>query len=120
MTALLVLGKILFSYLFVTSGLGHFKALEAMTGYAKYKKLPFAKAGVIASGVLLVVAPILFIFSVAQVASLIAIAAFLTVTAFVFHPYWKETEATARMNEMIAFNKEISLIGAIIVILTLL
>ena len=120
MSTLLVIGKVLFAYLFVTSGISHFKNLEAMTGYAKYKKLPLAKLGVILSGVLLIVAPVLIIFKVATVALLWALAAFLLLTATIFHPYWKEKDPQAKMNEQIAFNKEISLIGAILVIIALL
>ena len=91
-----------------------------MTGYAKYKKLPFAKFGVLSSGVLLIVAPLLLLSGIAEIPALIAIAAFLTGTAFIFHPYWKEVDATAKMNEQIAFNKELSLIGATLVIIALL
>ena len=50
MNAILVIGRILFAFIFVTSGIAHFAKLEAMTGYAKYKKLPAAKLGVLASG----------------------------------------------------------------------
>ena len=98
----------------------HFTNTESMTGYAKYKKLPFAKLSVLLSGVLLILAPILFVFSIAQVWTLSALAAFLVLTAFIFHPYWKEQDATSKMNEMIAFNKEISLVGIILVAITLL
>ena len=114
MNTLLLVGKILFSYLFVTSGINHFKNLEVMTGYANYKKLPFAKFGVLASGLLLIVAPILVIAGIATTWSLVALAAFLTATALIFHPYWKETDPNNKMNEMIAFNKELSLIGSIL------
>lgn len=120
MEVLLVIGKILFSYLFVTSGINHFKNLNAMTGYAQYKKLPLAKPAVIASGVLLVVAPVLFIVGVFEVLSLALISAFLTATAFIFHAYWNETDATAKMNEQISFNKEISLVGAALALIALL
>ena len=50
MDVVLVIGRILFALLFITSGLAHFAKLEAMTGYAKYKKLPAAKFGVLISG----------------------------------------------------------------------
>jgi putative oxidoreductase len=117
---LLVIGKVLFSYLFITSGINHFKSLDAMTGYAKYKKLPLEKPAVIASGVLLVLAPILFIFGILEVLSLVFIAVFLTATAFIFHAYWNETDATAKMNERISFNKEISLVGATLALIALI
>jgi uncharacterized membrane protein YphA (DoxX/SURF4 family) len=120
MEFVLFIGKLLFSYLFLMSGVAHFKSVDAMTGYAKYKKLPFAKLGVLASGVLLIVAPLLFLAGIAEAVALVAIALFLTATAFIFHAYWTETDAQTKMNEQIAFNKEISLIGATLVILSLL
>ena len=46
MDAVLVIGRILFAFIFITSGISHFAKLEAMTGYAKYKKLPAAKLSV--------------------------------------------------------------------------
>ena len=119
MELLLIIGKVLFAYLFITSGINHFKSVDAMTGYAQYKKLPLAKPMVLLSGVLLVVAPILVIFGVLEVLALSSLAVFLLLTAFIFHPYWKEKDANTKMNEMIAFNKEISLLGAILVIIAL-
>jgi len=120
MTVVSVIGKILFGMLFVGSGIGHFKNTNAMVGYAQYKKLPFAKFGVLASGVLLIVAPVLFIFSIAEVAALIALALFLIATAVIFHQFWKETDVNTKMNEQIAFNKNMALAGAILVIISLL
>lgn len=120
MEVLYVIGKVLFSYLFVTSGINHFKNLDAMVGYAQYKKLPFAKPAVLASGTLLVVAPVLLIVGVLEVLALASIAVFLLITAFVFHAYWKEIDAMARMNEQISFNKEISLVGAALALIALI
>jgi len=37
-------------------------------------------------------------------------------TAFIMHAYWKETDPMAKMNEQIAFNKDISLAGAALII----
>lgn len=120
MEALLIIGKVLFSYLFVTSGINHFKNVDAMTGYAQYKGLPLAKPAVLASGAMLVVAPVLLVAGVFEVFALAAIAAFLLGTAFIFHPYWKETDPNNKMNEMISFNKEISLIGACLALIALI
>ena len=43
-----------------------------------------------------------------------------TLSKLFFHAYWKETDPMAKMNEQIAFNKEVSLIGAILIIISLL
>ena len=53
MSAILLIGRILFALLFINSGINHFTKLEAMTGYAKYKKLPAAKLGVLVSGLMI-------------------------------------------------------------------
>ena len=47
MKALFVIGQVLAGLYFINGGINHLTKLEAMTGYAKYKKLPAAKLGVI-------------------------------------------------------------------------
>ena len=120
MEILEIIGKILFSLLFIGSGINHFKNTSAMSAYARSKGLLFADLNVYLSGALLVVAPVLYIFGIWETAMLIALAVFLTLTAFIFHAYWKESDPMAKMNEQIAFNKEISLVGAILIVLSLL
>ena len=120
MEVLLLVGKVLFSYLFVTSGINHFKNFTAMAAYARYKNLFMADLGVLVSGVVLIVAPVLFVLGVAEVLMLYLIAGFLTMTAFIFHAYWKETDPQQKMAEMLTFNKEISLIGAALALIALI
>ena len=54
MDVIILIGRILFGGFFLMSGINHFTKLEAMTGYAKYKKLPAAKLGVLLTGLRLV------------------------------------------------------------------
>jgi putative oxidoreductase len=44
----------------------------------------------------------------------------LILAAVIFHNYWKETDATAKQNEMIAFNKDLALAGASLIIFALI
>lgn len=115
-----IVGKVLFSLLFIGSGINHFKNTSSMSKYAMSKGLLFAELNVYLSGVLLVIAPMALIFGVFETAALVSLAVFLLLTAFIFHPYWKETDVMAKMNEQIAFNKEVSLVGAILIIISLL
>jgi putative oxidoreductase len=115
--ALLIIGRILFGALFVTSGIAHFAKLEAMTGYAKYKKLPAAKFGVIISGLLFLLGGV-YVIWVDLGALFLAVT--LILAAFIFHNFWKETDATAKMNEQIAFNKDLSLAGASLILFALI
>ena len=47
------------------------------------------------------------------------LAIFLIPTAFMMHNFWKESDATAKMNETIAFFKDLSLAGAALIIYAL-
>ena len=120
MNAILVTGRILFAFIFVTSGIAHFAKLEAMTGYAQYKKLPAAKLGVLISGLFFLLGGIYIAagFWVDLGALLLAIT--LIIAAVVFHNFWKETDPTAKQNEMIAFNKDIALAGAALILFALI
>ena len=120
MDAVLVIGRILFAFIFVTSGIAHFAKLEAMTGYAQYKKLPAAKLGVMISGLFFLLGGIYIAagFWVDLGALLLAIT--LILAAVIFHNFWKETDPTAKQNEMIAFNKDIALAGASLILFALI
>jgi len=119
MNAVLVIGRVLFVALFIVSGIGHFKSLEAMTGYAKYKKLPAAKLGVIGSGLFFLLGGIYILLGVWVDLGALLIAVTVILAALIFHQYWKETDANTKMQETIAFNKDLALGGAALIILAL-
>ncbi len=116
MSAILLIGRIIFGGFFIMSGINHFTKLEAMTGYAKYKKLPAAKVGVLVSGLMLLLggAYVLLGFYVDLGALLLAI--FLVIAAVIFHNFWKETDATAKQSEMMNFMKDFALAGAALIL----
>ena len=120
MNVVLFIGQVLFAALFITSGIGHFAKLEAMTGYAQYKKLPAAKLGVMASGLFFLVGGILIVIGTYVDLGALLIAITLVLAAVIFHNFWKETDATAKMNEQIAFNKDLSLAGASLILFALI
>lgn len=120
MDAILIIGRILFGALFVASGIAHFTKLEAMTGYAKYKKLPAAKFGVLISGLFFLLGGIYIIAGFWVDLGALLLAVTLILAAFIFHNFWKETDATAKMNEQISFNKDLSLAGAALILFALI
>jgi uncharacterized membrane protein YphA (DoxX/SURF4 family) len=119
MNAVLVIGRVLFVALFIVSGIGHFKSLEAMTGYAKYKKLPAAKLGVIASGLFFLLGGIYIVLGVWVDLGALMIAVTMVLVAIIFHQFWKETDANTKMQETMNFYKALSLAGAALIILAL-
>ncbi len=119
MDLIIVIGRILFGGFFLMSGINHFTKLEAMTGYAKYKKLPAAKLGVLISGLMLVIGGISIILGYYADLGALLLAIFLVLAAVIFHNFWKETDATAKQNEMLGFMKDIALAGAALILLAL-
>jgi uncharacterized membrane protein YphA (DoxX/SURF4 family) len=87
-----------------------------MTGYAKYKKLPAAKLGVLVSGLMMLAGGLFILLGVWVDLGGLLIGAFGILAAFIFHNFWKETDATAKMNETIAFFKDLALAGAALII----
>ncbi len=116
---LLILGRVLFGALWIGAGFAHFKSLEAMTGYAKYKKLPAPKLGVIGSGLTFLVGGILIVLGTWVDLAALLIAVTVILAALIFHQYWKETDANTKMQEMMAFNKDMALGGAAIILFAL-
>ncbi|CAN2237350.1 COG2259 Predicted membrane protein [actinobacterium SCGC AAA044-D11] len=119
MDLIIVIGRILFGGFFLMSGINHFTKLEAMTGYAKYKKLPAAKLGVLISGLMLVIGGISIILGYYADLGALLLAIFLVLAAVIFHNFWKETDATAKQNEMLGFMKDMALAGAALILFAL-
>lgn len=119
MDAVLAIGRILFALIFINSGIGHLTKLEAMAGYAKYKKVPAAKLATVVSGLMILAGGIFIALGIYADLGALLIAAFLIPTAFIMHAFWKETDPTAKMNESIGFFKDLSLAGAALIIFAL-
>jgi uncharacterized membrane protein YphA (DoxX/SURF4 family) len=119
MDVVLVIGRILFALIFINSGIAHLTKLEAMTGYAKYKKVPAAKLSVIVSGLMILIGGLYIAIGIYADLGALLIALFLIPAAVLMHAFWKETDATAKQNESIAFFKDISMAGAALIIFAL-
>jgi uncharacterized membrane protein YphA (DoxX/SURF4 family) len=117
---LLIIGRIFFGLLWIGAGFAHFKNLEAMTGYAKFKKLPAAKLGVMASGLTFLIGGILVVLGVWVDLGALLIAITVILAALIFHQYWKESDANTKMQETMAFNKDIALGGAALILFALI
>ena len=119
MDIVLIIGRVLFALLFISSGVSHLTKLEAMTGYAQYKKVPAAKFSVILSGLMILIGGLYIAFGVYADLGALLIALFLIPTSFLMHAFWKETDATAKQNETVGFFKNLSLAGAALIIFAL-
>ena len=111
MNTILLIGRILFALVFVSSGMNHLAKVEAMAGYAKFKKVPAAKLSVMVSGVLLAAGGLSIILGVYADLGALIIAILMIVMALKMHDFWTQTDAQAKQTEMISFSKNISMAG---------
>ena len=112
MDILVLIGRILFSVLFLTSAVGHLTQSKAMAEYAASKGVPVPQLSVVVSGVVLAVGALSVLFGVWADLGALLLVAFLVPTAALMHNFWSESDAQARQTEMIQFNKDIALAGA--------
>ena len=111
MNSVMLIGRILFAFMFVASGLNHLTKAEAMAGYAAYKKVPAPKLANAFSGILMVLGGLSVILGVYADLGAVVLAALLVIMALKMHAFWAETDATAKQTEMIGFLKNISMAG---------
>jgi putative oxidoreductase len=116
MDILLVIGRVLFALIFINSGIAHLTKLEAMTGYAQYKKVPAAKLSVIVTGLMLVVGGLYVALGVYADLGALLLAIVLVASAFMMHNFWTIEDAQAKQNESISFFKNLALAGAALII----
>jgi putative oxidoreductase len=119
MDVVALIGRILFALLFLGSAFGHLTQAGAMAGYAASRGLPRPKLAVLGSGVLILVGGLLVLLGIWIDLGALLLVVFLIPTAFLMHPFWKETDAMAKQNEMVSFQKDIALAGGALLILAL-
>ena len=120
MNAVLAIGRVLFAILFVRSGSMHLTKLEAMTGYAKYKKVPAAKFFVALTGIAIILGGLGVALGVYADLGALILAAFCLSAAFQMHNYWAETTPEGKTNESVAFFKDLGLAGAALILFVLI
>jgi putative oxidoreductase len=120
MDIVLIVGRILFALIFINSGFAHFAQREAMTGYAQFKKVPAAKLAVPLTGLMILLGGISVVLGFWMDLGALLLAIFLIFSAFMMHNFWTMEDATQKMNETVAFFKNLSMAGAALIILAVI
>ncbi len=107
-----LMGRILFSMIFIGSGLNHLMHSQATAQYAEMKGVPGAKPAVILSGLMILAGGIMVLLGWNRSIGAWLLVVFLVPTAFMMHAFWKETDPMAKQNEMAHFLKTLALAGA--------
>jgi uncharacterized membrane protein YphA (DoxX/SURF4 family) len=106
----MLVGRILFAFMFVMSGFNHLAKAEAMAGYAAYKKVPAPKLANLLSGVLMLLGGLSIILGVYADLGALVLAILLVVMAVKMHDFWN-AQGEAKQPEMIGFLKNVSMAG---------
>ncbi|MGW6332234.1 DoxX family protein [Nocardia rhamnosiphila] len=112
MDVVVLIGRVMFVILFLSSALGHFTQTKAMAGYARAKGVPVPELAVRGSGLLMLLGSISILFGIWPDAGALLLLIMLVPTMIMMHAFWKETEAEATQSETIQFNKDLALAGA--------
>jgi putative oxidoreductase len=108
-----LVGRILFSMVFIVNGLmGHFGNLEQMAQYAGMKGVPAPQLAVIVTGIMLVLGGLSILLGVYIRIGALLLVAFLVSTSLIMHNFWTLDDAMAQMNDMAHFMKDLALAGA--------
>lgn len=110
-STVLLIARILFAPIFLSSAFGHLRGTDMMAGYAGSKGVPSPKTAVQVSGLVILAGGLMTLLGVYADLGALLLVAFLIPTAVLMHAFWKETDPMARMNETIAFFKDLGLAG---------
>lgn len=116
METVLFISRIMFALLFVISAINHFTNVSGMAAYTQSRGVPAAKAAVLFSGVVLSLGSISLITGYWADLGALLLFAFLIPTALLMHPFWRESDPMTKMNEQIAFMKDVALAGGALAI----
>lgn len=113
MDFIFIVSRLLFSLLFIASGvMGHFVKGKDTTEYARAKGAPSPETTVPLTGAMLVAGGVSVLFGIFADAGALILFAFLVPTAFIMHPFWKVQDPAEQQLEMAQFMKNIALSGA--------
>ena len=111
-----LIGRIFFSMIFIMAGMNHLVKYKDTVAYAQSRGAPQPKVTVPITGVMAAVGGVLVLLGWHRFVGAGLIVIFLLLTATLMHSFWKETDPTAKQNEMAHFMKDLAMAGAALLI----
>lgn len=109
---LLLIGRIIFSIMFMGSGIGHLMDTEGSTAYAEGRGITNAKTMVQVSGVALLAGGLGTLLGIWTDLAFLGIAVLVLIIAFMAHAFWKESDPMEQQMQMSHFMKNLTIAGA--------
>ena len=110
MDILFLIGRVMFSLVFILSGVGHLTKTDQLAGYADSKGVPSGRLLTQISGAALVLGGLGVLLGIWMDAAALGLFIVLFLIAVFMHGFWKES-GEQRMMEMTQFNKDMGLAG---------
>ena len=110
----LLTGRVLFSFLFVVVGLGHFSVQEI--GFAAAQGVPLASIIVPFSGLMAMFGGLSIAFGYKAELGAALIVLFLVPVTFMMHNFWAASDPAVAQDQMAHFMKNVALIGSALLI----
>ena len=112
-----LIGRILFSSLFIMSGvMNHLGDLEKSTQYAEMKGVPAPRISVIVSGLVILLGGLAVLVGwQVQIASILLFL-FLLAAAFMMHDFWAIEDPQEQQNQMSQFMKNMVIAGGCLIL----
>jgi putative oxidoreductase len=104
-----LVGRILYSLLFVSAAPGHFSA--ATISYAAAQGVPLANLAVPASGILALLGGLSIALGYKAKLGALAVIAFLVPVTIMMHNFWAVTDPMMHQLQMVMFMKNLALVG---------
>lgn len=112
---LLLIGRLALVAIFIMSGVGKLMGLAGTSGYIASKGLPAPMVLAVLAGLAEVLLGLAIAIGFKTRLSAYALAAFTVVATVLFHDFWN-MEGPARMQNMISAQKNLSIIGGLLVL----
>jgi uncharacterized membrane protein YphA (DoxX/SURF4 family) len=107
-----LMGRLIFGGFFLYNGINHLRSKEQLAGYTASKGVPAAEAGVVISGLALIVGGASVISGIKPKIGAVALLSFLATVSPLIHDFWNSQDPQARQNDLIHFSKNMALLGA--------
>lgn len=111
MDSLFLIGRIMFSLIFILSGVGHLTKTDQLAGYAESRGVPSARLLTQIAGAALVLGGLGVLLGIWIDAAALGLFIVVFLIAVFMHGFWKES-GEQRLMEMTQFNKDMGLAGA--------
>ena len=116
MDLLALVGRILFSWIFIMSGVNHFRHRATMVGHARSMGAPTPELTVPATGLMIEVGGWSVLLGVYARIGALLIFLFLVPTALIMHRLWGVSDPQTAQNQKIHFQKNMAMAGGALLI----